>query len=95
MNIKTDHMEWLRSVGEMSAVVNNPYSWAYQRIRDLEAQLAEARKDGERIRWYLDCENGQVVGGLELQWLLEPECLTYDRWAKDIDDAMKGGETDA
>lgn len=40
MVIKTDHMTWLRSIGEMSSVSNNPYSWAYWRIRELEAELA-------------------------------------------------------
>lgn len=49
MVIKTDHMAYLRSLGEASVVEDNPYSWAHRRIRELEAELAVRDNMGNEV----------------------------------------------
>lgn len=49
MVIKTDHMAYLRSMGEASSFEGNPYSWAFRRIRALEAELAVRDNMGDEV----------------------------------------------
>lgn len=67
---------------------NDSLTSARDRIRELEAELAEARREEARARWYFDQKNSSIVGGLELKWLQQIDCLTYEQWAQDIDAAM-------
>ena len=63
---------------------------ALSRIRELEAELAEARRDGARARWYFDRKNASKVVEIELRCIRADDWWNYERWAQEIDAAMEG-----
>jgi len=59
------------------------------RIRELEVELAEARRDGARARWYFDRKNASKVVEIELRCIQADDWWDYERWAQEIDSAME------
>lgn len=61
------------------------------KLAALERELAEARRDRARLRWYFDPANAGKVIFLELRCINSGRSWTCDEWIAAIDAAM-GGE---
>ena len=83
MVIKTDHMAYLRSLGEASVVEDNPYSWAHRRIRELEAELAVRDNMGNEVLRILR----EATGRRDFHSEMEAAAWA----AKMLDDAVEAG----
>ena len=59
-------------------------------IDSLEAQLAEARKDSERLDWII--EKTLLIGTFKDRYNIRPAGLWFNSPREAIDNAMKGGE---
>ena len=60
------------------------------RNADLRAQLAEARKDSERLDWII--EKTLLIGTFKDRYNIHPAGLWFNSPREAINNAMKGGE---
>ncbi len=86
VQLSRDRLDFKQHYANLSAAAD-----AFDRLAALERELAEARLDGARLRWYFDRANADKVVKLELRCINSGSSWTYEEWIAAIDAAM-GGE---